>query len=301
MAWEPLGWQAAWFAEIEKFPAAVLAARYPRVPNLGDMTKLGDHDEYNSSAIDILVGGTPCQSFSQAGKRLGLDDPRGNLALHFLRIAREKQPRWIVWENVPGVLSSDDGRDFATILDTMVASGYGVAYRKLDARGFGVPQNRHRVFVVGYSGDWRPAAAVLFEREASGDDAARDGDATGRIPVCTVRNAGNANARGVVVAESLGGAGNSELRGPELDEGPDTADLQLRRLTPEEEERRMGFPTGWTDIPGAVDSKRYKACGNSMAVPVMRWIGEGIAAVDAIVKRLADASVEPLAQTVASP
>ena len=90
VAWEPLGWQPAWFAEIEPFPCDVLAHRFPSVPNLGDMTKLGEHDEYNSSAIDLLVGGTPCQSFSQAGKRLGLDDPRGNLALHFLRIAREK-------------------------------------------------------------------------------------------------------------------------------------------------------------------------------------------------------------------
>lgn len=296
VAWEPLGWSAAWFAEIEPFPSAVLDYHWHHVPNLGDMTKLGEHDHYTNTAIDLLVGGTPCQSFSQAGKRLGLDDPRGNLALHFLRIAREKRPRWIVWENVPGVLTSDKGNDFAEIIQTMVDSGYGVSWRKLDSRFFGVPQNRHRVFVVGHLGDWRPAAAVLFERPSPSDDAPRDGDAQGRIPVCTVRNAGNANARGVVVAEDLGGAGNSELRGPQLGKGQD--DLQLRRLTPEEEERRMGFSGTHTAIPDAPDAKRYKAIGNSMAVPVMRWIGEGIEMVEQVMQGADFVKVDQVTQTV---
>jgi DNA (cytosine-5)-methyltransferase 1 len=162
-AWEPLGWSAAAFAEIEKFPSAVLAHHYPNVPNLGDFTKIEAADV---GAVDVLVGGTPCQSFSVAGLRGGLADDRGNLALEFLRLAERTRPKWLVWENVPGVLSSNGGRDFGSILGGMVELGYGFAYRVADAQFFGVPQRRRRVFVVGYLGDWRRAAAVLFERHS---------------------------------------------------------------------------------------------------------------------------------------
>ncbi len=106
MAWEPLGWKAAWFSEIEPFPNAVLAHHYPDVPNLGDIKKIHENETFKKEEINILVGGPPCQSFSLAGKRLGLDDPRGKLTLAFCEIAKEKQPPWIVWENVAGVLSS---------------------------------------------------------------------------------------------------------------------------------------------------------------------------------------------------
>ncbi len=181
VAWAPLGWKAAWYAEIEKFPAAVLAHRHPETPNLGDMTKMHESEVFNGSAIDVLVGGTPCQSFSIAGLRKGLDDPRGNLALVFLALLDRKRPRWVVWENVPGVLSSwsdeagsfadeEGGRergwqsnDFDTFTSGLRELGYGLSWRVLDAQYFGVPQRRQRVFVVGHLGDWRPAAAVLFE------------------------------------------------------------------------------------------------------------------------------------------
>ncbi|WP_176317359.1 DNA cytosine methyltransferase [Burkholderia vietnamiensis] len=162
-AWHPLGWQAAFVSEIEPFPSAVLAHHYPTVPNLGDMTKF---KEWPDAAIDLLVGGTPCQSFSVAGLRKGLADPRGNLMLTYLAIAERYAPRWLVWENVPGVLSSNEGRDFGTFLGGLAELGYGFAYRVLDAQFFGVAQRRRRVFVVGYLGDWRRAAAVLFERES---------------------------------------------------------------------------------------------------------------------------------------
>jgi DNA (cytosine-5)-methyltransferase 1 len=279
VAWGSLGWESQWFCEIESFPKRVLKERFPNTPDLGDMTEIYDNPEFQNRTIDLLVGGTPCQSFSQAGHRLGLDDPRGNLALNFLKIARAKQPRWIVWENVPGVLSSGNGDDFATIIKTMVDCGYGVCWRMLDAQYFGLPQSRKRIFVVGHSsGDWRRAAAVLFERQTSSDNPARSLQTEGRIPVCTVRNAGNANARGVVVAESLTHAGESDDTGFEY-EGKN---LYLRRLTPAEEERRMGFSGMHTAIAGATDADRYKAIGNSMAVPVMRWVGEGIQAVDSL-------------------
>jgi len=160
-AWESLGWEAQWFSEIEPFPSAVLKHHYPNVPNLGDMTKF---KEWPDATINVLVGGTPCQSFSVAGLRKGLDDPRGNLMLTYL--AAKYRPKWLVWENVPGVLSSNGGNDFASLLRGMGELGYGFAYRVLDAQYFGVAQRRRRVFVVGCLGDWRSAAAVLFERHS---------------------------------------------------------------------------------------------------------------------------------------
>ena len=170
-AWHGLGWQPSFFSEIEAFPRAVLAHHYPDVPLHGDFTTI-EADQYEP--IDLLVGGTPCQSFSIAGLRGGLDDDRGNLALQFLRLADRTRARWVVWENVPGVLSSNGGRDFGSILGGLGKLGYGWAYRVLDAQFFGVAQRRRRVFVVGYLGDWRRAAAVLFERHSlSGHPAPR--------------------------------------------------------------------------------------------------------------------------------
>jgi DNA (cytosine-5)-methyltransferase 1 len=164
VAWHPLGWEAVAYSEIERFPSEVLAHHYPNTPNLGDMTKFKEWT--NVSNVDLLVGGTPCQSFSVAGLRKGLDDPRGNLMLTYLAIAKQHRPNWLVWENVPGVLSSNGGRDFGSFLGGLAECGYGFAYRVLDAQYFGVAQRRRRVFVVGYLGDWRLAAAVLFERHS---------------------------------------------------------------------------------------------------------------------------------------
>ncbi len=200
VAWHPLGWTPVAFSEIEPFPSAVLAHHYPQVPNLGDMT---NHAAWplQPGDIDLLVGGTPCQSFSVAGLRKGLSDPRGGLMLTYLEIARRLRPRWVVWENVPGVLSSNGGRDFGSFLGALGELGYGWAYRVLDAQWVrtqrhprAVPQRRRRVFVVGCLGNARAPAAVLFEREsvqrdsaprrAKGEGAAADasdGAGSGRI------------------------------------------------------------------------------------------------------------------------
>ena len=168
VAWHEMGWNPIAFSEIEKFPSQVLAHHYPNVPNLGDMTKFKEWEL--SEPIDILVGGTPCQSFSVAGLRKGLDDPRGNLALTYVGILDKFRPKWCIWENVPGVLSSGGGRDFGSFLGALGEVGYGWAYRVLDAQYFGVAQRRKRVFVVGYLGDWKPPAEILFESESlSGD------------------------------------------------------------------------------------------------------------------------------------
>ena len=175
VAWEPLGWKPAWFSEIDPFPSAVLAHHYPEVQNHGDFTKLIEpaHPVHGEPPIDLLVGGTPCQAFSVAGLRAGLADPRGGLTLEFLRLARALRPKWIVWENVPGVLSQDGGRAFGAFLGGLEDLGYGWAYRVLDAQytrvdGYpgAVPQRRKRVFVVGCAGgDFSRAAAVLLEPE----------------------------------------------------------------------------------------------------------------------------------------
>ena len=164
-AWHHMGWEPMAFADIDAFPSAVLAHHYPDVPNLGNVEGV-DWSEYRGKA-EVVVGGSPCQSFSVAGRRLGMDDPRGNLALEFIRAVAEIQPTWFVFENVPGLLSSDEGRDFGIFLGEVAKIGYGFAYRVLDSQFFGVPQRRRRVFVVGHiGGDWRSAASVLFERES---------------------------------------------------------------------------------------------------------------------------------------
>ena len=377
VAWHPLGWEPAFFSEIEKFPNAILAHHYPSVPNFGDMTKF---KEWPSVSIDLLVGGTPCQSFSVAGLRKGLDDPRGNLALVFLAVLDRLRPQWVVWENVPGVLSNHEGRDFASFLGGLGKLGYGWAYRMLDAQYFGVPQRRRRPFVVGHLGDWRRAAAVLLERQGlqwnpppsreagervagslasrasaggglgtdldcdggliahvadvaptlnahfgdkqglenqhidsgaglfvahahkgEGHDASEDG--TGRGTPITISLASdpisakdvampitsrNGDPGVVAFQETESGTHESGLVGSLRANGPGhdpvgtrvRTGMRVRRLTPMECERLQGFPDDYTLTPYrkkmAADEPRYKALGNSMAVPVMRWIGERI-------------------------
>jgi DNA (cytosine-5)-methyltransferase 1 len=162
VAWSGLGWKAAWFSEIDPFCCALLKHHYPDVPNLGDMTDV----EKFTGPIDVLVGGTPCQDFSVAGKRAGMAGERSGLALKYVELLERLRPRWLVWENVPGVLSSGGGRDFGSFIGALAECGYGVCWRILDAQFAGVAQRRRRVFVVGHLGDWRRACAVLLERES---------------------------------------------------------------------------------------------------------------------------------------
>jgi DNA (cytosine-5)-methyltransferase 1 len=278
VAWHPLGWRPAWFAEISAFPSAVLQHRWPGVKNHGDFTTIRD-----SEPIDLLVGGTPCQSFSVAGLRGGLEDDRGNLALEFVRLAERLRPRWVVWENVPGVLSSNGGRDFGSILGALAFLGYGFAYRVLDAQFFGVPQRRRRVFLVGYLGDWRRAHTVLFERPISGlDSGTRE-----ELP------ASYAKGSPFIFKASYftrGKDGAPSTVSPPLSADADKGDqdpivfdgVHVRRLTPLECERLQGFPDEYTSIPNATDTSRCRSLGNTMAVPCMAWLGRRIAAVDCL-------------------
>jgi DNA (cytosine-5)-methyltransferase 1 len=386
MAWHDLGWKPAGFSEIEPFPSAVLAHHYPDVTNFGDMTK---YKEWNlDGSINLLVGGTPCQSFSVAGLRKGMDDPRGNLALVYCGMLDHFRPNWFVWENVPGVLSSSGGRDFGSFLGAVAQLGYGFSYRVLDAQYCGVAQRRRRIFVVGHLGDWRLAAAVLFERHSLRRDLAPSQKQRENLTSATPKSVGALCARdykgvgnqyvsegkcivqegfdknglqttvGTLCADTHPGSYSgqdaytgrliptvyethpADSRVKEMGETCQTVTsrwgtgggnvplvqeayslredatantfsatplkvtpalqalrpsvqshhaqtfiaepkLRVRRLTPIECERLQGFPDGFTDIPWrkkdtSPDGLRYKALGNSMAVPVMQWIGDGI-------------------------
>jgi DNA (cytosine-5)-methyltransferase 1 len=323
VAWDPLGWKPVGFSEIEPFPCAILKHRFPNTPNYGSLT------EYKSwpvepGSVDLLVGGTPCQSFSVAGLRKGLADPRGDLALTFLGLADRIKPRWIIWENVPGALSSNGGRDFGAFVGALVELGYGFSYRVLNAVHFGVAQRRRRIFVVAHLGDWRPAAEVLFEpqslhgdsspgrKTSKGNSADLGGGLETDSPIILDRASFNQgiNAQYDPQIEVTETCPTVISKGPHavqpqcvtgdithcltkrFDSSEDGTgrglpivpqSLRVRRLTPIECERLQGFPDNWSRIPWkgkpedeCPDGPRYTACGNSMAVPVMRWIGSRI-------------------------
>jgi DNA (cytosine-5)-methyltransferase 1 len=378
VAWHDLGWTPVGFSEIEPFPSAVLVHRFPSVKNYGDMTKYKEWP-IEPGTVDVLVGGTPCQSFSVAGLRKGLDDPRGNLMLVYLGLAERFRIPWLVWENVPGVLSSNGGRDFGTFLGALGELGYRWSFRVLDAQHFGVPQRRRRVFVVAHLGNGPHPASVLFEPESLRGDTAKGGKARkgaprgagkgapsggrpgpfwngndvaealtrtsddqrmpdkGRMqmvvqPVCatgyqthalTVSDGAteDGTGRGTPIVPCVTGSVTHTLKAEGFDGSEDgtgrgtpivpaiafhptqdpissvevthalatgskggcataavATQMAVRRLLPVECERLQGFPDDWTNIPWrgkpAPDGPRYKAMGNSMAVPVMRWIGQ---------------------------
>ena len=359
VAWGPLGWEPVCFAELDEFPSAVLAERYPEVPNVGDVTKM-NWKKYRNK-VDLVVGGSPCQSFSIAGKREGLQGESG-LMFEYIRAVREIRPRWFLWENVPGALSSENGEAFRQLLSEMDKLGYGLAWRVLDAQFFGVAQRRRRLFLVGRLGacppvevlaepeslrgdypssreerarltaragrrascagfkysagskaqsvgyedelsntvtaDWHAPAVFGFAQNSRdgavlciADDnakAAIDRDMCGSLKVggappmvaktLLVRCGKEGGGKGALVSEDVSltlATANAQALFP--------GGLSVRRLTPRECERLQGFPDDWTKIPyrgkpadECPDGPRYKAIGNSMAVPVMRWIGERI-------------------------
>lgn len=168
VACDGMGWEALAFAEIDPFPSAVLVERYPQVPNLGDVTKVNWRSFVKDfGKPDLIVGGSPCQSFSIAGTRTGLEGASG-LMWEYVRAVREVRPEWVLWENVPGALSSSNGEDFRCLLEALDALGYGLAWRVLDAQFFGVAQRRERVFLVGRLGSRPPSRFCLSPRACAG-------------------------------------------------------------------------------------------------------------------------------------
>lgn len=301
-AWEPLGWQCAGYSEIEPFPRAVLEQRRGAVavdwdhrfapgsnvtPLFGDFTQIEAH---HVGPIDLLVGGTPCQAFSVAGKRLGLDDPRGNLTIEFFRLAKRLRARWVVWENVPGVLSNWSGEpedeaiteweetsDFAAILALFHECGYRGGWRVLDAQyvrvdGFGraVPQRRRRVILVGHLGDDARPAAVLFDPESlRGHHPPRRETGQGVAPTISARTRGGGglgtdfDCDGGLIAGTIG-ASASRSRGAGTD------------------------PAGIVAVSGTVSSKWAKGtggpsgdeCQNLVAFPANMSATQYASAVD---------------------
>jgi len=306
VAWEPLGFKPVGFAEIEPFPCELLKQKYPNVKNYGDITQ---YEKWNIGQFDILVGGTPCQAFSIAGKRGGTNDIRGQLMYSYLDIVGKYKPQWVIWENVPGVLSSGKGLDFASFLAGLEECGYGWAYRVLDAQYFGVPQRRRRVFVIGHSDNRADLAAkVLFEQEkprtSFEEGEGKKKEITGTLTAgfeardfdCdTILN--NQFAVESYTQSSFAqykeGIGTLRASGGDFGGGSETIIKEgrnIRRLTPLECERLQGFPDNYTQIEWngkpkdqCPDSHRYKAIGNSMAVPIMRWIGERIKQTEGII------------------
>ena len=230
VAWGPLGWEPACFAEFDEFPSAVLAERYPEVPNIGDVTKM-NWKKYRNK-VDLVVGGSPCQSFSIAGKREGLQGESG-LMFEYIRAVREIRPRWFLWENVPGALSSENGEAFRQLLSEMDKLGYGLAWRILDAQFFGVAQRRRRLFLVGHLGACPPPIGVLIEPESmrgdlesSAEKRASLAEAAGRSP----RSAGFKYHQGA----GAGGVGAEPERSPTL-----TADWHNPAVYPIDEPATM--------------------------------------------------------------
>lgn len=359
VAWEPLGFKPLWFSEIESFPCSVLDYHWPHIPNLGDMTFI--HEKITSGDVsppDILVGGTPCQSFSIAGAREGLADSRGQLSLSYIQLADiidEKRKDFgkpesiIVWENVPGVLSSKDNA-FGQFIGKLAGesealqptgrrwtnTGYvlgpkrSVAWRLLDAQYFGVAQRRRRLFVIASARNGFDPREVLFECEsvrwnikesrATGNKIARrvvselasGKSVTGPILAnCGQKQwLGNQEAfsgdyrviekqyetfciASNVINRDPKNGGNGKGFKSEKSYTLDTSSTPpavvysrlgcVRKLTPIECERLQGFFDNFTKVPyrnktidSCPDSLRYKALGNSMAVPVMHWIGRRI-------------------------
>lgn len=367
VAWEPLGWKAAWFSEIEAFPSAVLAERWPEVVNLGDMTKIAAAVRAGEvQAPDVMVGGTPCQAFSIAGLRNGLSDARGQLTLSYVelanaiddkRIERGEEEAIFVWENVPGVLTSHDNA-FGCFLAGLAGEScelkpsggkwthsgcvYGpqrtIAWIVKDAQYFGVAQRRKRVFVVASARKGFDPGQVLFESEGVRRDTPPSREPQTAVAALTARGVGTCGAddnqaqAGHLLAFGGGNTGGNidvaaclTANGQRIDfevetfavhgtQDPDTNlelahtlgrnhgqenaisnGVQVRRVMPVECERLQGFPDNHTliswrgkEATECPDGPRYRAIGNSMAVPVMRWIGERIVAALPVKKSAGD-------------
>lgn len=282
VAWDPLGWKPKWFAEVNSLCSRLLKSRYPHVPNLGDIRRI-----QHAESVNLVVGGTPCQSFSINGLRKGMSDNRGKLSWEFVRIVAETQPAWVVWENVPNVLQIEGGKAFGSVVGALGECGYGWSYRVLDLRRFGIPQRRRRLFLVGFLGDGRPAVASLFNplpdaTHCTTPTQARQGSVAGTNG--HLANIGN--GRGDVAKRYDGWAGDETpkrakgtiptLKGGQGGEGIGVIEgkHKMRRLTTTEWERLQGFPVGYTDMGLRTSVKeRQLAIGNSFPPPILCWLG----------------------------
>lgn len=289
------GFKTVAFSEIDKFACKVLAARFADVPNLGGVE--GVKKDQIEGPIGIITAGFPCQDLSVAGKRAGLAGERSGLFWHVVRCVSEFRPDWFLLENVPGLLSSNNGRDMGTVIGALQDCGYSVAWRVLDARYFGVAQRRRRVWIVGNTSAER-AAAVLFEPEGGAGDSeacretqpdvayslgASTGGVSGKEQQQTLVThaltgegcdaSEDGTGRGTpIVAETLRCGGRSQGAGSSYDNTPYTT---VKFTSPDAD--RMRDATG---LPKGMDSARYRALGNAVPVPVVEWIGRRIIEIE---------------------
>lgn len=296
VAWEPLGMRFQWLSEIAAFPSKVLAEKYPNIENVGDMNLIPEMvKDGKIDAPDLICGGTPCQAFSYAGWQNGLKDDRGNLTLRFVdivdsvdevRLKQGKERSIVFWENVEGVLS-DKTNAFGCMISSLAGldevinrrrwpnagilrgKKRNIAWRVLDAKYFGLPQQRKRLYLLAGGLDFYPED-VLFELHTNSftdyptfplvrEEDGHSFEVFRSYSDCLYSAYGtkwNGNAA----------AYNGSLFAVQ--------DGRLRRLSPIECERLMGFPEGYTDISASTRTTRYQALGNSWAVPVVKWIGE---------------------------
>ncbi|CEP68734.1 C-5 cytosine methyltransferase [Moorella glycerini] len=277
LGFELVGMKVVWQVEIDQACSRVLEKHWPKVKRYGDIRTI---KPAKLEPVDLICGGFPCQDLSVAGKRAGLAGERSGLFFEFVRIVAGLRPRWVVIENVLGLLSSNGGRDMGTVLWSLAKLGYGYAYRVLDAQYFGVAQRRRRVFIVGHLGKpWAAPAKVLFEPESCEGDSPPRRKTREVVASLLASGAGKNRPAGIasevdfLVAYSL-----TSRCGQRLEPSSDTYVIQdevyVRRLTPLECERLQGFPDNWTE--GESDSARYKMLGNAVCVPVARWIGRKI-------------------------
>jgi DNA (cytosine-5)-methyltransferase 1 len=338
------GWEHAFFCEADAYRRDVLRARWPGVPVYEDVASVATSDNGarpvgvgagrralggsgrgatadgslggSEDAVDLLAGGFPCQDLSVAGRRAGLAGERSGLFHEFARVAESFRPRWLLVENVPGLLSSNGGRDFGVVLGTLADLGYGLAWRIVDSRFFGVPQRRRRVFVVGALVDRNPRAAAeragavlavgtrcerhpATRREAGADVAGTLGGGAGErgwaqdtermtFVAETVRShprpGSNSNGNLVTAFHALQDPISETELAPSWGKGnrEGTASIgiaqgaSVRRLTPTECERLQALPDGWSDLGGTPDSRRYAALGDAVTASVAEWIGRRI-------------------------
>ncbi|MEM7536593.1 MAG: DNA cytosine methyltransferase [Chloroflexota bacterium] len=293
LGFEQAGHQVVFQCEINEFCQSILRKHWPTIPLDKNITEI-EHGTIIPES-DIWCGGFPCQdvSLARARPRDGLNGARSGLFFKFAELVGQAHPRIVILENVPGLLSSNGGADFQTVVQTLAEIGYAVGWRVLNSQHFGVPQSRSRVYIIGHIGGVECTSQILFESECSGGEFtarkktrkksispfkeslrdARTGAIVQRVSYCLAatsgRHTGTDWSRSYVVY-------------------PDA----VRRFTPLEYERLQGFPDGWTippDVPDETlldyDTPRYTALGNAVSVPVARWISERIMMTEAIFAR----------------
>lgn len=278
------------FSEVDTYAESIYLRHFPKHKNFGDATKINPKELQD---FDLLVGGFPCQAFSQNGKRKGFDDTRGTLFFEIARILKEKKPEYFLFENVKGMLSHDNGNTFTEILRILSELGYDVEWEVFNSKSFGIPQRRERLYIKGYFRNGSGSKILSQKRNRNeidvcltdknhaesngsqfllkiktntvkGYDEATEGDG---VLLC---HPSSKTARGRTQKECVGALSTG------CDWGVITSDYRIRRLTPKECERLQGFPDNWTKYGknGEIitDTQRYKCVGNAVTTKVVTYI-----------------------------